>query len=73
MRWTHWMRQLHRWLSAIFTLAVLANFVAMATVGDHPIALYIGMGTLVPLFGLLGTGVFLFFLPYWTRWRRREP
>ena len=30
MNWNNWIRQFHRWLSIAFTLAVIANFVAMA-------------------------------------------
>ena len=26
----HWIRQTHRWLSIVFTVTVIANFVAMA-------------------------------------------
>lgn len=67
MHWSHWIRQLHRWLSVAFTLAVLANFAVM---GQEEIALWVGMLTLLPLALLLFTGLYLFVLPYTVRWRR---
>ena len=30
MNWSHWIRQTHRWLSVVFTLAVLVTSVALA-------------------------------------------
>ena len=30
MNWSNGIRQIHRWLSILFTLTVVANFVAMA-------------------------------------------
>lgn len=54
-------RQIHRWLSIAFTLAVVANIVAMT----QPRApLWIGFLALVPLIPLLATGLYLFALPY---------
>jgi hypothetical protein len=54
-------RQVHRWLSIAFTLAVIANLAAMAT-GLQ--AAWIGLLALVPLLPLLGTGLYMFALPY---------
>ena len=31
--WSKWVRQIHRWLSIIFTVTVIANFVALARGG----------------------------------------
>jgi hypothetical protein len=56
-----WIRQIHRWLSIIFTLTVLANFTAMA-VGKPPS--WIVYSPLPPLFLLLFTGLYMFALPY---------
>mgnify|MGYP007039504642 CR=1 FL=1 len=56
-----WIRQIHRWLSMAFTLAVIANIVAM--IMQVP-AVWIGFLALVPLIPLLATGLYLFFLPY---------
>ncbi len=60
-------RQVHRWLSAIFTLAVIANFAAIATTGYID---WLGYLAVAPLFLLLATGLYLFFLPYMVRGRR---
>ncbi len=56
-----WIRQAHRWLSIIFTLAVIANFVAMAF-GTPPA--WITYSPLPPLFLMLASGLYMFFLPY---------
>ncbi|MGT2502006.1 hypothetical protein ACVOMS_16460 [Bradyrhizobium guangxiense] len=56
-----WIRQLHRWLSIAFTLAVIANIVAMTMQLQ---AVWIGFLALVPLIPLLATGLYLFALPY---------
>jgi hypothetical protein len=69
MNWNAWIRQIHRWLSAIFTLCVIANF---AVIGRDKIALWVGMFTLLPLFLLLFTGLYLFALPYVARWRSAQ-
>lgn len=65
-------RQFHRWISIVFTLAVAANFVAMAlSPGEAPPA-WITYGPLPPLFLLLFTGLYLFVLPYVARWRGKR-
>ena len=56
-----WIRQIHRWLSIAFTLAVVANIVAMTMQLQ---AVWIGLLALVPLIPLLATGLYLFALPY---------
>ena len=56
-----WIRQIHRWLSLAFTLAVIANIVAMTMQLQ---AVWIGFLALVPLIPLLATGLYLFALPY---------
>jgi hypothetical protein len=60
-------RQVHRWLSVIFTLAVIANFAAIATTGYID---WLGYLAVAPLFLLLASGLYLFFLPYLGRGRR---
>ena len=57
------LRQLHRWISAVFTLCVLANFAVMP-LGDETLGMAVGSLTLLPLFLLLITGLYLFVLPY---------
>jgi hypothetical protein len=54
-------RQTHRWLSIVFTITVLANFVAMA-IGKPPA--WVTYSPLPPLFLLLFSGLYLFVLPY---------
>lgn len=61
LRLNHLVRQSHRWLSLAFTVAVVANLVAMA-VGSS--AQWIGFLALLPLLPLLVTGLYLFVLPY---------
>lgn len=61
MRGNKWIRQIHRWLSLAFTIAVIANIVAM---GMAEPAVWIGLLALVPLIPLLVTGLYLFALPY---------
>jgi hypothetical protein len=56
-----WIRTTHRWLSIIFTVAVLINIAALAT-GSQ--ATWIGFLALVPLIPMLITGLYLFFQPY---------
>jgi hypothetical protein len=62
-------RQFHRWISILFTLTVIANFVAMA-LGKPP--MWLVYSPLPPLFLLLFTGLYMFFLPYIARPRRAE-
>jgi hypothetical protein len=56
-----WVRQIHRWLSIVFTLAVVANIVALTLQMQ---AAWIGFLALVPLIPMLITGLYLFALPY---------
>lgn len=63
---SYWIRQSHRWLSIVFTLTVVANFVAM-TQGPPPAA--ITYAPLLPLFLLMFSGLYLFALPYTAKWR----
>ncbi len=59
-----WIRQFHRWISILFTLTVIANFVAMAiSPGEQPPAA-VTYAPLLPLFLLLLSGLYLFVLPY---------
>lgn len=61
MNWNVWIRQLHRWLSILFTLTVVANFAAMG-LGGAP--MWIVYAPLLPLFLLLFSGLYMFVLPY---------
>jgi hypothetical protein len=66
MNWNHWIRQTHRWLSIVFTITVIANFVALSQ-GTPPA--WITYSPLFPLALLLLSGLYMFALPYVTRWR----
>lgn len=66
MNWNTWIRKTHRWLSIAFTLAVIANFVALALEKQ---AVWVGVMALVPLALLLFSGLYLFALPYVSKTR----
>ena len=61
-------RQLHRWLSIAFTAGVIIYIVVMRH-GKPPG--WVGVFPLLPLILLLGTGLYLFVLPYAMRVRGR--
>ena len=64
-------RQSHRWLSIVFTLTVIANFVALAILkGEQPPPV-VTYSPLLPLFLLMFSGLYLFALPYLTGSRKR--
>ena len=66
MNWNKWFRQTHRWLSIVFTVAVIVNGVAVAQ-GKYSSKL--GLLAVFPMALLLFTGVYLFMLPYAAKWR----
>jgi hypothetical protein len=66
LNWSKWIRETHRWLSIAFTVTVIVNFVAMAQGAPRDWVTY---SPLVPLALLRLTGLYLFVLPYATRWR----
>lgn len=66
MNWNKWLRQIHRWLSIIFTVSVIVTFIALAQ--DKPVV-WVSYVPLLPLALLLLTGLYLFVQPYATRWR----
>ncbi|HZM26722.1 MAG TPA: hypothetical protein VFB89_05165 [Gemmatimonadales bacterium] len=66
MKWNDWVRQMHRWVSIAFTVAVIATFVALAQ--KEPIV-WVSYVPLLPLALLLFSGLYLFVLPYVTKWR----
>ena len=68
MKWNMWIRQTHRWVAIVFTVTVIANFIALAKgVGMPPP--WVTYSPLAPLALLLFTGLYLFVLPYAARWR----
>lgn len=66
MNTSKWIRQTHRWVCIIFTVAVIANFIALAR-GEPPA--WITYSPLLPLALLLFSGLYLFVLPYAAKWR----
>ena len=71
MSWNNVVRQTHRWLSIVFTITVIANFVAMGMGQRQPPA-WVTYSPLFPLALLLLSGLYLFALPYASRWRSRR-
>ena len=71
MSWSARIRQIHRWVSIIFTVTVIANFIALAQCGGTPPP-WITYSPLPPLAFLLFTGLYMFALPYIVRWRSRR-
>jgi len=68
LNWSKWIRQSHRWISMAFLVTVVANIVVMS-VGSQPPPAWVTYAPLLPL-ALLGlTGLYLFVLPYASRWR----
>jgi hypothetical protein len=70
LNWNNGIRQTHRVLSIIFTVTVIANFVAigLGKTGEMPPP-YITYSPLLPLFLLLFSGLYMFALPYVTKGR----
>jgi hypothetical protein len=66
MSWNNSIRQTHRWLSLVFTATVVANFVALSQGQPPPWLTY---SPLLPLALMWFSGMYLFVLPYATRWR----
>jgi hypothetical protein len=66
MNWNKWVRRIHRWMSIVFTVTVVACFAALTQ--EEPAA-WIFYLPLPPLALQLFTGLYLFVLPYAARWR----
>jgi hypothetical protein len=66
MNWSKWIRQTHRWLSMAFAVSVIVTFVALRL--KEPVV-WVSYVPLAPLGLLLFTGLYLFVLPYVTKWR----
>ena len=66
VNWNKWIRQIHRWLSIIFTDSVIVTFIALSQ--EKPIV-WVSYVPLLPLALLLVTGLYLFVLPYLARSR----
>ena len=66
MSWNKRIRQVHRWLSIAFTATVVATFIALAQ--EDPVV-WVSYLPLLPLALLLVTGLYMFALPYTSKWR----
>jgi heme A synthase len=66
LSWNKWVRQAHRWLSIAFTVSVIVNIVAIS---QKKYSNQMGLMAVAPLALLLLTGLYLFVLPYATKWR----
>jgi hypothetical protein len=60
LNWNKWIRQIHRWLSIAFTLAVILQ---------KEQVVWVGLLALFPLILLLLSGLYLFALPYMAKGR----
>jgi heme A synthase len=69
LNWSKWIRQTHRWLSMAFTVAVIINIVAIA---QKKYTASVGLLAVIPLALQFFTGLYLFVLPYATKWRSRQ-
>ena len=69
MNLNSWIRQSHRWVSMVFTLTVIANFVVMGMNGGQQPPPYVTYAPLLPLALLMLSGLYLFALPYAARFR----
>jgi hypothetical protein len=65
LNWNKWVRQTHRWLSIAITVGIVVNFVAVMR-GKY--TFWVGLLALLPLALLLLTGLYLFVLPYASKW-----
>ncbi|HZP23671.1 MAG TPA: hypothetical protein VFB04_09500 [Terriglobales bacterium] len=66
MNWNKWIRQVHRWMSIVFTVAVIINGVVVVRGKYNPKLGLMAVGLLAVL---LFTGLYLFALPYANKWR----
>jgi cellulose synthase/poly-beta-1,6-N-acetylglucosamine synthase-like glycosyltransferase len=61
LNWSKWVRQLHRWLSTVFTLVVIFDGVAVL---KHRYTNWMGLLAVAALALMFFTGIYLFVLPY---------
>src|SRR3546814_18963446 len=66
LNWSLWIRQVHRWLSIIFTAVVVGIFVMLGA-GKEP-AEWVSFVPMFPLALLMLHGLYMFMLPYASRW-----
>jgi hypothetical protein len=71
LNWNRGIRKVHRWLSMIFTVIVVAIFIALG-LGRQPVQ-WVYYVPLFPLALLMLTGLYMFVLPYAAKWRAGAP
>ena len=69
VRVSKFIRQFHRWTSAVFVLSVIATTIVLTQ--PEPM-IWFSYVPLAPLAALALTGVYMFFLPYVAKWRARS-
>ena len=69
MNWNKWIRQIHRWLSVVFTLSVIITFIALSQ--KEPLV-WVSYVPLAPLALLFLSGLYLFVLPYITKKKQAD-
>ena len=72
MNWSAGIRQFHRWMAVAFTAGFIVNSVIIFGLGEAQPAFWVYLLVLIPLFLLLPTGVYMFVLPYATKWREKR-
>jgi len=66
LNWNKWIRQTHRWLSIVFTVAVI---IIGVTVVQGKYNARLGLVAVALLALMWFTGMYLWVLPYAARWR----
>jgi hypothetical protein len=69
LNWNKWVRQTHRWLSMAFTVAIIVNIVAVV---QKKYTASLGLLAVIPLALQFFSGLYLFVLPYVTKWRSTQ-
>ena len=59
-------RQFHRWTSVVFVVTIIVTTIALAQPTPN---VWVSYNPRIPLFLLLGTGIYMFVLPYVQRRR----
>ena len=70
MNWNSGIRQVHRWTSIVFMVAVIFNTIMLVM---NRQATWVGLTALFPLILLMVTGLYLFALPYLAKSRKTSP
>lgn len=66
MNANRWIRQMHRWLSIAFTAGVIVNVITLGGAQEPDFRVY--LLALIPLALLLLSGLYLFVVPYVSKW-----